>query len=135
MELDLKQFVLGFDALWNTGQRDAILAAVDGQSVVELVPAPPPPARPRYTGPAEIAVFIDTFLPGFHVDSSSFRREGDELVWESSIRNDVFRSLGLETARGTTRARLGDGGRLRHFSFSLDGDTVSRLAASSAVTR
>jgi hypothetical protein len=117
---DPRDFVLGFDSLWNTGNRDAILAAVGDDSVVELSPAPPPPGRERYVGRDEIALFVDTFLPGFHVESRAFRREGDDIVWESDVSNDVFRSAGADPARGTSRARLGDDGRLLRFSFTVD---------------
>ena len=126
MAIDPTEFVLGFDTLWNTGNREAILAAVDEESVVELVPAPPP-AQARYQGRDEIARFVDTFLPGFHVDSRNFRTDGDEIVWESAVRNNVFREMGLEPASGTTRAGLGEGGKLRHFSFTLDAPTIERL--------
>ena len=127
MAIDPKEFVLGFDALWNTGNREAILAAIEEESVVELIPAPPP-GRPRYQGREEIGSFVDSFLPGFHVDSRDFRTEGGDIVWESDVRNDVFRGLGLDPASGTTRAKLDAGGKLRHFSFTLDQAAVARLS-------
>lgn len=44
MAPDPTDFVQGFDSLWNSGNRAAILAAVTDESVVELSPAPPPQA-------------------------------------------------------------------------------------------
>jgi hypothetical protein len=129
MAIDPKEFVLGFDALWNSGNRDAILAAVDDECLVELVPAPPPPGQARYQGRDEIAQFVDTFLPGFHVESRNFRTEGDEIVWESDVRNEAFRSLGLDPATGTSRASLVPGGKLRHFSFGLDEASAQKLGS------
>ncbi len=127
MAIDPKEFVLGFDSLWNSGNREAILEAVDDDSVVDLIPAPPPPGRGRYQGREEIAHFVDAFLPGFHVDSRGFTTAGDEIVWETDVSNDVFRSLGLDPASGTTRARLGPGGKLRQFSFTLDEASAAKL--------
>jgi hypothetical protein len=130
MRVNPKEFVLGFDSLWNTGNRDAILAAVDDDSVVELSPAPPPPGAARYAGRAEVTRFVDTFLPGFHVESRNFRTEGEEIVWESDVRNDVFRAMGADLASGTTRAALSATGTLRRFSFTLDERTLEMMKAS-----
>lgn len=121
MALDPEEFV--------AGDQDGILSAVDDESVVELQPDPPPPGKPRYVGREAIANFVDTFLPGFHVDSRNFRTEGEEIVWESDVRNDVFQAMGADPASGTSRARLGENGKLRAFIFSLDEATVERMAA------
>lgn len=131
MAIDTRDFVLGFDSLWNSGNREGILAVVDDQSLVEIAPPLPPPAQTRYAGSVEIGRFLDTFLPGFHVDSSDFSAEGDALVWQSDVRNDVFRAMGADPARGTSRAKLGPGGKLRYFSFTLDQATVERLSGDS----
>jgi len=119
MVLDPEEFVLGFDALWNTGDRGGILAVLDDDSIVELSPAPPPPGWGRYEAPSAVSEFVDTFLPGFHVDSRHIRAEGDEIGWQAEVGNDVFRAMGAARAAGTCRARL-NGGKLRHFSFRLD---------------
>ncbi len=97
--------------------------------MVALSPAPPPPGQARYEGRREVALFVDTFLPGFHVDSRNFRIEGEDLVWESEIRNDVFRAMGADPATGTSRATLGPGGKVRRFSFTLDEVTVEKMTA------
>jgi hypothetical protein len=104
MSIDPKAFVVGFDSMWNAGDRDGILAAVDDGSVVELSPDPPPPDRARYVGQREIAEFVDTFIKGFHVDSRDFRVDRGAIVWESDVSNDVFRAAGLDPASGTSRA-------------------------------
>jgi hypothetical protein len=38
MAIDPKEFVLGFDSLWNTGQTGATLSTVDQESVVRFRP-------------------------------------------------------------------------------------------------
>lgn len=127
MSVDAKEFVLGFDGLWNTGNREAILSAVQDDSVVELVPTPPPPARGRYVGREEIAEFLDAFLPGFHADSRNFRVEDGEIVWDFVIQNDALRAMGADLVPGTGRVVLGDGATLRRFRAELDEETVAQL--------
>ena len=127
--MDPKDFVLGFDALWNSGNREAILAAVNDASVVELEPTPPPPVQPRYVGREQIGQFLAMFLPGFHVESRNFRLEGEQIAWEWTARSDAFRALGADPASGTGRVSLGPIGQLRRFHVVFDQATLDRMAA------
>ena len=130
VSIDPKEFVLGFDGLWNSGNREAILAAVDDSSIVELEPTPPPPIPARYVGREQVAGFVATFLPGFHVDSRNFRREGEEIAWEWELRNDAFRALGADPASGSGRVTLGPGGKLRTIRVAIDEATLAKMAVS-----
>ena len=58
---DPPEVALILGSLWNDGRCDAILAR-----------------------------FVETFLPGFHVDSHDFRLEVAEVVWQSDVRHDFF---------------------------------------------
>jgi hypothetical protein len=135
MALDPEEFVLGFDALWNAGDRDGVLSAVDDESVVELQPDPPPPGQPRYVGREATANFVDTFLLGFHVDSRNFRTEGEEIVWESDVRNDVFQAWAPIPPAAPHGPGSGKDGKLRAFIFSLDQATVERMAVGALSSR
>lgn len=127
MSVDAREFVRGFDALWNTGNREHILAAVRDDSVVEVVPSLPAPAQPRYVGHDAIAHFLDAFLPGFHVDSRNFRTEDGEIVWDFVIQNDALRAMGADLVPGTGRIVLGNDGSLSKFRAELDAETVAQL--------
>ena len=127
MNVDPKDAVLSFDALWNAHNRDAILERVGGDAVVELSPAPPPPARARYAGKAEVTEFIDQFLPGFHVESRNFRMEDDEIAWEFTATNDAFRAMGVERFAGTCHLAADGAGNLGEFRIALDAATAERL--------
>lgn len=124
---DPKAIVDAFDALWNSGNREAILAGVTDSSVVEIEPAPPPPVQSHYIGREQIAQFLGMFLPGFHVESRNFRQEGDEIVWEFTARADAFRALGADPASGTGRLQLGPDRQLRRFKVQFDEATLAQM--------
>jgi SnoaL-like protein len=127
--IDPKEFVSGFDALWNSGNREGILAAVNDASVVELEPTPPPPVQARYVGREQITQFLAMFLPGFHVESRNVRQEGEQIVWEWTARSDAFRVLGADPACGTGRVSLGPDGQLRKFHVRFDEATLESMAS------
>ena len=132
MTADPQATVLGFDALWNSHDRDTIVAMLADDSVVELNVAPPPPGRARYEGRAAVTEFVDQFIPGFHVSSHGFRSDGDEVVWEFTVSNDMARALGVEDLTGTGRLVQGDGGRLRRFGVTFDDATLEKIGAALA---
>ncbi|MGH7687967.1 MAG: nuclear transport factor 2 family protein [Candidatus Dormibacteria bacterium] len=129
MTADPQATVLGFDALWNAHDRDTIVAMLADDSVVDLNVAPPPPGRARYEGRAGVTEFVDQFIPGFHVSSQNFGSDGDEVVWDFTVSNDMARTLGVDHLTGTGRLLQGDGGRLRHFGVTFDDATIERIAA------
>ena len=131
MNVDPKEAVLAFDALWNAHDRDAILERVGGDAVVELSPAPPPPARGRYAGKAEVTEFLDQFLPGFQVESRNFRTEDRQIAWEFTAANDAFRTMGVERFGGTCHLATDEAGRLGEFRVAFDPATVERLRGAS----
>ena len=132
MTTDPQATVLGFDALWNSHDRDTIVAMLADDSVVELNVAPPPPGRARYEGRDGVTEFVDQFIPGFHVTSRNFRSDGDEVVWEFTVSNDLGRALGVDHLTGTGRLRQGDAGRLRHFGVTFDDATIAKIGAALA---
>src|ERR1041385_7952300 len=73
-----------FDEAWNSGNAQSILSFFADDAVVTLMP--PPPDKATYTGKKEIEEFANKLLPGFHVESTHYRTEGNKVSWEFTVR-------------------------------------------------
>jgi hypothetical protein len=79
----LIQIAMAFNAAWNAGDRDGVLAYFAPDAVVRLVPPPPPPEPELFTGHAEIGGWIDrTLALPFKVNASNYRAVGSVVTWD-----------------------------------------------------
>ena len=118
-----------FDARWNAHDEDGVVASFAPDAVVSTTP--PMPGTPGvFEGTEQVRAFVRALLPGFHVDSTDARAAAgaDALTWDSVVRADAFRALGLEAARCTAEARLRDG-RVAAFRVTFAPETVAALSA------
>ena len=82
-EARLIQIAMAFNAAWNAGDRDGVLAFFTPDAVVRLVPPPPPPEPERFTGHTEIGGWIDrTLALPFKVNASNYRAVGSVVTWD-----------------------------------------------------
>ena len=116
-----------FDGAWNAHDRDRVLNLFADDAVVEMVP-PPPGAPPLFRGPDQIRQLVDMLIGGFHVESSQFHEEGDRVSWFSTVENDGFRAMGLDSADVTCEAVVHDG-KVQAFTPRFTPSTVARMRA------
>lgn len=116
-----------FDGAWNAHDRNRVLDLFADDAVVEMVP-PPPGAPPLFRGPDQISQMVDMLIGGFHVESSQFHEEGDHVSWFSTLENDGFRAMGLNSADATCEAIVRDG-KVRAFSPHFTPSTLARMRA------
>lgn len=124
----------GLDAAWNRGDLEGVLSYYAEDAVVTLVPSPPG-LPDTYRGKEEIRTFAQMLLPGFHVESSNVRANGDTLTWDSKITAGAFRGLGLDEVECATEALIRDG-KIQRFTPTFSPATVAKLQqAQSAAAR
>jgi hypothetical protein len=117
-----------FDAAWNAHDVDAIMRYIGDDSVVTFTP-PPPGDSGVYRGQDEIRRFVETHLPGFHVDSRSHQVVGDSVSWLATVAADSFRRMGLDqVVFDCTAAIRGD--TITSFAVTMTPETLARLQAS-----
>lgn len=88
-EQRLIQIARAFNAAWNAGDRDGVLAFFTPDAVVRIVPPPPPPEPERFKGHAEIGGWIDrTLALPFTVAASNYRAAGSVVTWEGVFPNE-----------------------------------------------
>jgi hypothetical protein len=85
----LIQIAMAFNAAWNAGDRDGVLAFFATDAVVRIIPPPPPPEPERFTGHAEIGGWIDrTLALPFAVNASNYRTAGSVVTWDGVFPNE-----------------------------------------------
>ncbi|HET6313207.1 MAG TPA: nuclear transport factor 2 family protein [Chloroflexia bacterium] len=127
---DATSFMTQFDAAWNRHDLDAAVGYYADDAVVALEPAPP--GLPGiFTGKDEIRGFIQMLLPGFHVESSNARANGDTLTWDSRITADAFRSMGVDEAECVTEVVVRDG-KVQRFTPTFSPATLAKIQQSQA---
>jgi len=88
-EEQLIQIASEFNAAWNTGDRDAVLAFFAPDAVVRIIPPPPPPEQERFSGHDEIRGWIDRTLSlPFAVNASNYRVAGSVVTWDAVFPNE-----------------------------------------------
>jgi hypothetical protein len=117
---------LAFDAQWNAHDEAGILAGFSDDAVVRLTP-PPPALQELYRGKAEIAAFVRSLLPGFHVQSTNQVADEDAITWVFAVSCDAFRRAGIARASGSATVRLHDD-CIVTFQIAFDEATTARLA-------
>jgi hypothetical protein len=120
-----------FDAAWNAHDEDAVLDFFADNAVVKL--EPPAPGEPEaYTGKEQIRAFVQTYMPGFHVESRDHQVAGyqegvgERVIWESTVSSDSFRSLGVDPVEGMTEA-IFESGKVKSFTFTLSQETLAKM--------
>lgn len=84
--------VRALDAACNAHNVDAVMALFADDAVVRQTP--PADGVGVYRGKAEIRSWMETQLPGFHVDSRDHRTSGDTVSWTARMSNDLLRQIG-----------------------------------------
>lgn len=129
---DVIALIDAFDARWNAHDLEGVLSYFTEDSVVRFVP--PPPDGGVYTGLAQIRGFVQTHLPGFHVEARNHRISGEKVTWDATASADSFRQMGLDQADGTAEAIIQDG-KVKSFTYTLSPETVARLQAAMAAAQ
>ena len=119
-----------FDAAWNAHDVAAIMRFIGDDSVVTFTP-PPPGESGVYRGRDEIRRFVETHLPGFHVDSRSHQVVGDSVSWLATAAADSFRQLGLDQVVFDCTAAI-RGGTITSFAVKMTPETLAKLQAAQA---
>jgi ketosteroid isomerase-like protein len=114
-----------FDGAWNRHDMDTIMQFFTDDAVVNLAP-PPPGAPPTFRGKEEIRSFVQTFLPGFHVESRNLQVKGDTVTWHWTVSADAFRQLGADPAEGTSEAVV-QGGKIQSFAVIISPETLAKM--------
>ncbi len=127
---DAASYVTQFDAAWNRHDLEGVLGYYADDAVVTLSPAPAGlPAT--YTGRDEISAFVQMLLPGFHVQSTNVRANGDTITWDSRITCDAFRGMGIDEVECTTKAVVRDG-KVQRFNPTFSPATVAKMQQAQA---
>ena len=85
----LIQIAMEFNAAWNAGDADAVLAFFTPDAVVRIVPPPPPPEPERFTGHEEIRGWIDrTLALPFTVNATNYRAACSVVTWDAAFPNE-----------------------------------------------
>jgi hypothetical protein len=114
--------IQSFDAAWNMGDLDAVMAFFADDAIVRL--APPPPDGGIYSGAARIRAWAESLMPGFRVESSDHCAVGDQVTWSFRAFSDAFQAAGVNPASGRADALL-RGEKIQSFTVTFDEQTAS----------
>ncbi|MCA1731696.1 MAG: nuclear transport factor 2 family protein [Actinobacteria bacterium] len=118
--------VKDFDAAWNNHDVEGVLAFFTDDAVVRMEPAPPDEFGGVYTGKEQIrAGFVETLMPGFHVDSRDHQVAGhqegvgERVIWTAVVSGDFFREIGAEPPVESTAQAIVQDEKIKSFSPNI----------------
>ena len=126
--------VKSFEAAWNKHALDDALKVVsDNATFTWVVDPTPAPAKVMpdvsFVGHEEIRAFLETDLPGFRIEVTEWKVDGDRLVGSAKLRSEGLKRLGADPADATLDVLIGNYAKISQITLALSKESAARVVA------
>ena len=108
--------VQALDAACNDHDLEAVMALFTDDAVVRHTP--PPDGVGLYRGKAQIRDWMESQLPGFHVDTHDHQTTGDTIRWSATLTDDLLRQIGQDQPVDAQLEAVVRDGKIASFSVT-----------------
>lgn len=122
--------VEAFEAAWTKHDLDAALKQVGDNATVTWVVDPSTPKKMpdvSFTGHEEIRSFLESDLPGFRIEGTAWKVEGDRAHTAAKLKSEGLKKLGAEVADASFDVLLGRDGKISALTLALSPESAAKI--------
>jgi hypothetical protein len=129
-EQELEKLANDFNAAWNARDAERVLSFFADNGVARTLPAPPVSIKSIFNGKDQILGFVQAHMPGFKVEVSNLKAEGNKASWNFRAWSETFAQMGVSPSSGVAEIIVNPAGKITLFTINFDEQTVNQIRSS-----
>jgi steroid delta-isomerase-like uncharacterized protein len=121
-----------FEAAWNKHAMEEVLKQVsDNATFTWVVDPTPAPGKVMpdvsFSGHEEIRAFLESDLPGFHLEAADWKAEADRVTGTPKLRSEGFKRLGADAVDANLDLIVGNDGKISSLTLALTKESSAKV--------
>lgn len=123
---DAKNIIVSLNNDWNAHDTDKVVSYFTDNATVRTLPTPPVSIKSVWSGKDQIIGFVQAHMPGFKVEATNLKTDGNKATWNFSAYSDTFAHMGVSPSHGVAEAII-ENGKIASFSLTFSPETVAQM--------